>query len=115
MSNSKLFMQNQLRKWKDAASQLIASEHEEEIVGQAMAVELAPDYYERCRKLAEAQNTTVTAVVHYMLKQQLALQGEDHAFKTTAVQLENNPLLALDALTGRKGKWEPEVVQDEYA
>ncbi|MEF3301980.1 hypothetical protein [Paenibacillus sp. GYB003] len=102
MSNSKDFVQNQFKKWKHAASQLISSETSGEPLDESLFVELEPDYYERCRQLAEARNTTVSAVVHYMLKQQFALQSHDRPIKSNIEQLERNPLLALDGLTGRR-------------
>lgn len=119
MSSSKQFVHNQFKKWKDAATQLIGHDNDGEFDSSAESpiVELEPGYYERCRQLAEARHTTVSAVVHYLLKQQLALNGQDRVFKSNQVDLiESNPLLALDALTGRRRtSHEPEVLHDEYA
>lgn len=116
MSSSRDFMQNQLKKWKNAATQLIANDNEGETPDETSLVELEPEYAEKCRQLAAARNTTVSAVVHYMLKQQLALNGQTRLLKANAEQLESNPLLALDALTGRRSStWEAEDADDAYA
>ncbi|MDF2716798.1 MAG: hypothetical protein K0R28_3723 [Paenibacillus sp.] len=118
MSSSKQFVHNQFKKWKDAATQFIGHETDGEIESSAESpvIELEPEYYERCRQLAESQNTTVAAVVHYLLKQQLALKGQERVFKTNIDLIECNPLLALDALTRhRRHSREPEVLHDEYA
>ncbi|TNJ63831.1 hypothetical protein FE784_23430 [Paenibacillus hemerocallicola] len=118
MSNSKHFVHNQFKKWKDAATQFIGHENdgENEPSAESPVIELEPEYYERCRQLAESRNTTVAAVVHYLLKQQLALKGQERIFKTNIDLIESNPLLALDALTGRRrSSHEPEVLHDEYA
>ncbi|TMV50068.1 hypothetical protein FE783_10920 [Paenibacillus mesophilus] len=118
MSSSKQFMHNQFKKWKEAATQFIGHDSDGDLdqTADSPIVELEPDYYERCRQLAEARNTTVAAVVHYMLKQQLALRGPERMYKSNIEQIERNPLLALDALTGRRRQsHEAEVIQDEYA
>jgi len=120
MSSSKDFMHNQLKKWKDAANQFIGHDQDgtREMPDDAItAVELQPEYYEKCRQLAEAQNTSVSAVVHYLLKQQLLLRGQERIAKVNSLQIENNPLLALDGLTGRRQSRdaETEVEIDEFA
>lgn len=113
MSNSKDFMQNQLKKWKNAAAQFISSE--EAITKEATVIELEPEYEEKCRQLAESQHTTVTAVVHYILEQHFALRNNDRVFQATPLQIEKNPLLALDGLTGRRGiQASEEVAGDDY-
>jgi hypothetical protein len=118
LSSSKQFVHNQFKKWKDAATQFIGHDGDEDTdqAAESSIIELEPDYYERCRRLAEARNTTVSAVVHYMLKQQLALRGQERMYKSNIEQIERNPLLALDALTGRRRQSnEAEVIHDEYA
>ena len=118
MSNSKDFMQNQLKKWKDAANQFIGHDNQDgahEPLDESLTVELQPEYYEKCRQLAEAQNTSVAAVVHYLLKQQLLLKGQERIAKVNTLQIESNPLLALDGLTGRRPNRESEVTVDEFA
>ncbi|GAA3406345.1 hypothetical protein ACFFNY_23805 [Paenibacillus hodogayensis] len=108
-------LQNQFKKWKHAATQLIANENDGSPSDESPVVELEPEYYERCRQLAEARNTTVSGVVHYMLKQQFALRGQERIVKPDPALLESNPLLSLDGLTGRRRSWEEEVEEDEYA
>lgn len=76
------------------------------------AIELEPEYYERCRQMAEAQNTTVSAVVHYMIEQYFAVGSHKSLFQATAEQKETNPLLQLDALTKRKEPYTPEEAQE---
>lgn len=115
MSSSKYFVQNHFKKWKQAASQFISNESDDESLDESSVIELEPEYYEKCRQIAEARHTTVAAVVHYMLKQQLALHGKERTIKGNIEQLESNPLLALDGLTGRKRNWEPEAAEDEFA
>ncbi|MGF9710956.1 hypothetical protein [Paenibacillus naphthalenovorans] len=109
MNNSKDFVKNQLNKWKNAAAGLLSSG------GEAMdthAVELEPEYYEKCRQMAEVQNTTVSAVVHYMIEQYFAGRSQDTLFQTTADQKDKNPLLQLDALIRRKAPYTPEEAQE---
>ncbi|MHC2206866.1 hypothetical protein ACVLD2_001049 [Paenibacillus sp. PvR052] len=102
-------MQNQLKKWKSAAAGLISSEGE---VMETHAIELEPEYYEKCRQMAEAQNTTVSAVVHYMIEQYFAVGSHKSLYQATAEQKDKNPLLQLDALTKRKETFTQEEAQE---
>ncbi|UUZ79602.1 hypothetical protein LJK88_31400 [Paenibacillus sp. P26] len=101
MSNSRQILQSQLKKWKSAASQLITSEEGEE---ETSVVELEPSSYAICKRMAEAQGTTVSAVVHYMIEQYASVRPQESMFQATLEQREKNPLLQLDALTKRSGK-----------
>ncbi|RKN84282.1 hypothetical protein [Paenibacillus ginsengarvi] len=113
--------QDQIKKWKDAASQFISNEERDndaEPNEYASVIELEPEYYERCRQLAEIRGTSVNAVVHYMLGQQFALQSKERKLKSNIGQIESNPLLALDGLTGRKtsrDSREQEAIGHEFA
>ncbi|WP_159882192.1 hypothetical protein [Paenibacillus puerhi] len=109
MNNSKDFVQSQFKKWKSAASSLISSEEGD---AQDTMVELEPEYYEKCRQLASAQNTTVASVVHYILEQQFAVRAGERIYQASVEQIEKNPLLALDGLTGRRDKREPHEGRD---
>ncbi|SDD42723.1 hypothetical protein SAMN02799630_03467 [Paenibacillus sp. UNCCL117] len=109
MNNSKDFVQSQFKKWKSAASSLILNE---EGGTEHTMVELEPEYYEKCRQLAEAQNTTIASVVHYILEQQFAVRAGERLHQASAMQLEKNPLLALDGLTGRREKFEQRDTRD---
>ncbi|MCZ8516765.1 hypothetical protein O9H85_31260 [Paenibacillus filicis] len=108
MSSSKTLLQNQLRKWKSAASQLITSE---EIEADDNRIELEPSSYAICKRLAEAQGTTVNAVVHYMIEQYASSRPQDSMFQATLEQRDRNPLLQLDGLTkhGEKNREEEMV------
>lgn len=108
MSSSKEFMQSQLRKWKSAASQLISTEGE---AVETAAIELEPEVYDKCRRMAEAEQTTVSAVVHYMIDQYFAVRSHEMTFQATMEQKEKNPLLQLDSLTKRKERYTGEEVQ----
>jgi hypothetical protein len=106
MNNSKDFVQSQFKKWKSAASSLISNEDEPV---ESTIVELEPEYYQKCRQLAEAQNTTVASVVHYILEQQFAVRASERIYQASVEQVEKNPLLALDGLTGKRDRREPKT------
>ncbi|MEK8132782.1 hypothetical protein WMW72_33370 [Paenibacillus filicis] len=101
MNNSKDFVQSQFKKWKSAASSLILNE---DGADEGTLVELEPEYYQKCRQLAEAQNTTVASVVHYILEQQFAIRAGERIYQASVEQVEKNPLLALDGLTGKRDR-----------
>lgn len=118
MSNSKQFVHNQFKKWKDAASQFIGQDSDTERDDRSVdtSVQLQPEYYEKLQQLAELRHTTVTAVVHDLLRQQLVLKSRERLHRLPAEHVESNPLLALDALTGRRQQSrEEEVVYDEFS
>ncbi|MFC6228343.1 hypothetical protein ACFQI7_11040 [Paenibacillus allorhizosphaerae] len=105
MSNSKQFMQGQLRRWKSAASQLISSG---EPTYELENLELENDIYDKCKQMAEAEQTTVSAVVHYILEQYFAGRSHELMVQATMEQKEKNPLLQLDALVKRNEKFRGE-------
>lgn len=113
MNVSKQFVHTRLQKWKNVASQWISDEADNGPDTVGPNVELEPDMFERCRQLAEARGTTVSSVVHYMLKQQLALRGQERLVRPSAEMLERNPLLALDGLAGQRPAFDAEVEEDE--
>ncbi|AEI41181.1 hypothetical protein [Paenibacillus mucilaginosus] len=111
MSNSKDLLQSKLKAWKSAATSLISSpEGETEI--NSHVIELEPEYYEKCRQMAEAQHTTVSGAVHYMIEQFFAVRSHEVMFQATVEQKEKNPLLQLDALTKRRDRRTEEA--EEY-
>lgn len=79
---------------------------------ETYTIELEPEYYEKCRQMAEAQNTTVSAAVHYMIEQYFAGRTHETLFQATVEQKDRNPLLQLDALTKRKVPFTPEEAQE---
>ncbi|MCZ8520694.1 MULTISPECIES: hypothetical protein [Paenibacillus] len=102
MSNSKDMLQSKLKAWKSAASSLISSPEGE--TEESRIIELEPEYFEKCREMAEAQHTTVSGAVHYMIEQFFAVRSHEMMFQATVEQKEKNPLLQLDALTKRRDR-----------
>ena len=98
VNNSRQFVQGQLRRWKSAASQLISSG---EPIYESENVELEADLYDKCKQMAEAEHTTVSSVVHYILEQYFAGRSHEMMVQATMEQKEKNPLLQLDALVKR--------------
>ncbi len=102
------------KKWKSAATQFISAE-ENQTHEEATLIELEPEYAEKCRQLAEIQHTTVASVVHYILEQHFALRSHERVFQASPLQLEKNPLLALDGLTvSRQTSASREVAADDF-
>jgi len=92
MGDYKRFIQNQLKKAKNATSEFIASRsHEQE------SVELDLDAHEKLREMAEAQNATVQELLSQIVEQYFARPSVP-SVRITANQKEENPLLLLDAL-----------------
>lgn len=96
LSQSKHLLHNQFKRWKNAASQLISTEEED---GYSHVVELEPAAYALCKRMAEAQETSVSAVVHYLIEQQSTGRSHESMFQASLEQRERNPLLQLDAMT----------------
>jgi hypothetical protein len=105
VTSSKQFMQGQLKKWKSAASQLISSDEQ---TYEPTNVELETDFYQKCVQMAEAEQTTVSAIVHYILEQYFAGRSHEMMVQATLEQKEKNPMLQLDALAKRKERYQGE-------
>jgi hypothetical protein len=92
VANYKNFIQNQLKKAKSTASELISSRDEDDDT-----LQLDAEAYDELKKMADLQHTSVQAIAHGIIDQYL----ESVAYNSTPIsveQKEDNPLLYLDAI-----------------
>lgn len=108
MGETKRLLQRRLEHWRNAAAQLIGGteepEENESFIEEAQEsrfIELDPALHARCKQLAEAQRTTVDAVVQQMVEHYWASRSSELITPISREQLERNPLLQLDALSKR--------------
>ncbi|TVY11461.1 hypothetical protein [Paenibacillus cremeus] len=113
--SSPRFIQNQWSKWKTAASQLISTESKESYDDEVMELDLEPEFYQKCLQMAKAEQTSVSAVVHYILEQYFTGRSNEKLVQATMEQKERNPLLQLDALVKRSERRMGEEARYEHA
>jgi hypothetical protein len=93
MAEYKRFIQNQFNKVKSSASEFISSRSSND----RETVELELHSHEKLKKIAEAQNTSVPAIMNHIVDQYFA-SPTVQTVRITADKKEENPLLHLDAL-----------------
>jgi predicted DNA-binding ribbon-helix-helix protein len=92
MGEYKRFIQNQFEKVKSTASDLISTRSD----GRETAA-IGLDAYEALKKIADAQNTSVQALVNHIINEHLSATSLE-PIQITVDNKEENPLLYLDAI-----------------
>lgn len=96
MKEYKPFIQNQLQKMKAIASQFTSTKKRDS-KNKMIAVDSRS--YELLANIAEAQQTTVDAIVNHALEQYIMSRQSQSNLHATLERKEKNPLLYLDALS----------------
>ncbi|MEB3102778.1 hypothetical protein [Ferviditalea candida] len=96
MTEYKSFIQNQLQKMKAIASQFTSTKNSD---NQNKRITVDSRTYELLENIAEAQQTTVGAVINHALGQYVKSRQGQSNLHATLERKEKNPLLYLDALS----------------
>jgi hypothetical protein len=67
-------------------------------------IELDPVLLEKCKQLADAEDTTLNDVVHHILEQYWNQRTNELSIPISREHIERNPLFLLDSLTERNFK-----------
>jgi hypothetical protein len=88
------------KQWEKSVSKLISDRNDKS--EQDYGVQLEPDTYEQCVRLADQHGVSVDAIVNHALEQYIAGRPNQYQGRSTIERLDKNPIFHLDALIGRK-------------
>ncbi|NOU94195.1 hypothetical protein GC093_13350 [Paenibacillus sp. LMG 31456] len=102
MSSTKHGWQNKLEQWKYRAKQQIFGT--EDIEESAEPIELSAVMLEKCKIMAEAEQTTVNDVVQQILEHYWLQRSNELSTPISREHIDRNPIFLLDALAHRNFK-----------